>query len=56
MKDFNKKRCIKFCLNKKHEIPFAKMTLNHAMKHVTVEGQVVVRTCKMDLSSTSRRL
>ena len=38
---------IKFCQNKKHEIPLAKITLNRVKKHVSVEGQVVVRTCEI---------
>ena len=38
---------IKFCPNKKHEIPLAKITLNRVEKHVSVEGQVVVRTCEI---------
>ena len=33
--------------NKKHEIPLAKITLNRVEKHVSVEGQVVVRTCEI---------
>ena len=36
----------KLCLNKEREIPVAKITLNHVNKHVTVQGQVVVKTCE----------
>ena len=37
---------IKFCQNRKHEVPLAKIVLNRVKKHVTVEGQAVVRTCE----------
>ena len=46
-KDSNKKRLgyINFCLSKTHEIPLTKITLNRVKKHVSVEGQKVIRTC-----------
>ena len=36
----------KFFSNKKHEMPFAKITLNRVKKHVSDEGQKVIRTCE----------
>ena len=45
---FQQKRLgyIKICLNKKHEIPLTKITVNRVKKHVSVKGQKVVRTCE----------
>ena len=37
---------IKFCLSKQHEIPLTKITLNRVKKHVSVEGQIAIRTCE----------
>ena len=41
---------IKFCLSKKHEIRLTKITLNHMKKHVSVEGQMVIKTCEKWIS------
>ena len=37
---------VKFCPSKKHEIPLTKITLNRTKKHVSIEGQIVIRTCE----------
>ena len=36
---------IKYTLSEKHEIPLAKISLNRATKHVSIRGDMVVRTC-----------
>ena len=45
---FQQKRLgyIEFRLNQKHEIPLMKIKLNRVKKHVSVEGQTVIRSCE----------
>ena len=35
-----------FACVRRHGIPLVKITLNRKKKHVTVEGQIVIKTCE----------
>ena len=44
---FHQKRLgyIKCCIHTRHKIPLVKITMNRMTKHVSVDGQIVIRTC-----------
>ena len=44
---FQQKRLgyIKYTLSEKHDVPLAKTPLNRATEHVSIRGEIVVRTC-----------
>ena len=48
MKDFIKKRMgyVKYCIHEKHNIPLDSITTNWTLKHISVKGQIVVKTCQ----------
>ena len=48
MKDFIKKKMgyVKYCIHEKHHIPLNSMTTNCTLKHISVKGQIVVKTCQ----------
>ena len=37
---------VKSCINKKHGVPLYLISLNWTTKHVSVKGQIVVKTCQ----------
>ena len=37
---------IKYYIHTRHDIPFALISLNRLSRHLSVDGQVVVRTCQ----------
>ena len=45
---FHQKRmvCVKYCIHVKHYIPLDFISMNWTLKHVSVKGQVVVKTCQ----------
>ena len=45
---FHQKRmaCVKYCTHVKHNIPLDLISLNWTLKHVSVKGQIVVKTCQ----------
>ena len=45
---FHNKRmgCVKFCIHTRHNIPLSLISLNWTSKHVSVKGQIVVKTCQ----------
>ena len=45
---FHQKRmeCVKYCIHVKHYIPLDLISMNWALKHVSVKGQIVVKTCQ----------
>ena len=44
---FHQKRMVyvKYCIHEKHNIPLDSITTNWTLKHVSVKGQIVVKTC-----------
>ena len=45
---FHQKRMeyVKYCIHVKHDIPLDSITKNWALKHISVKGQKVVKTCQ----------
>ena len=52
---FHQKRMVyvKYCIHVKHNIPLDSTTSNWTLKHVSVKGQIVVKTCQSGTLSTS---
>ena len=48
MKDFIKKGMVyvKYCIHEKHNILLDSITTNWTLKHISVKGQIVVKTCQ----------
>ena len=45
---FHQKRMVyvKYCITVKHNIPLDLISMNWTLKHVSVKGQIVVKTCQ----------
>ena len=45
---FHQKRMgyFKYCIHEKHNIPLDSITANWTLKHISVKGQIVVKTCQ----------
>ena len=45
---FHNKRMgyVKYCIHTRHNIPLSLISLNWTAKHVSVKGQIVVKTCQ----------
>ena len=45
---FHQKRLgyIKCCIDAKHNIPLSSISMNRVSRHISVHGQIVVRTCQ----------
>ena len=45
---FHQKRMeyVKYCIHVKHNVPLDSITTNWTLKHVSVKGQIVVKTCQ----------
>ena len=45
---FHQKRMeyVKYCIHEKHNIPLDLITTNWTLKHISVKGQIVVKTCQ----------
>ena len=39
-------RCVKYCIHEKHNIPLDSITTNWTLKHISVSGHIVVKTCQ----------
>ena len=37
---------VKYCIHVKHNIPLDSITTNWTLKHISVKGQIVVKTCQ----------
>ena len=37
---------VKYCIHEKHNIPLDSITTNWTLKHISVKGQIVVKTCQ----------
>ena len=37
---------VKYCIHVKHNIPLNKITMNWTLEHISVKGQIVVKTCQ----------
>ena len=37
---------VKYCIHVKHNIPLDSITTNWTLKHMSVKGQIVVKTCQ----------
>ena len=37
---------VKYCIHVKHNIPLDSITKNWTLKHISVKGQIVVKTCQ----------
>ena len=45
-KDFNKKDLyIKCYLHTKHDVPLVQIKMNRSARHISVDGQTVIKTC-----------
>ena len=45
---FHNKRMgyVKYCIHTRHNIPFSLISLNWSSKHMSVKGQILVKTCQ----------
>ena len=45
---FHQKRMeyVKYCIHEKHNIHLDSITTNRTLKHISVNGQIVVKTCQ----------
>ena len=45
---FHQKRMeyVKYCIHVTHNVPLDSITTNWTLKHVSVKGQIVVKTCQ----------
>ena len=45
---FHRKRmeCAKYCIHEKHNILLDSITTNWTLKHISVKGQIMVKTCQ----------
>ena len=45
---FHQKRIgyVKYCIHEKHHIPLDSIITNWTLKHISVKGQIVVKTCQ----------
>ena len=37
---------VKYCIHEKHNIPLDSITTNWTLKHISVKGQILVKTCQ----------
>ena len=42
----NRMGYVKYSIHVKHDVPLDSITTNRTLKHVSVKGQIVVKTCQ----------